>query len=197
MIYPLPPRLILASGSPRRKDLLEEAGFSIEVMRPEVEELEDPAIPIRELTAINAQLKGADIAAQHPKAIVISADTLVLLGDQVFGKPVDREEAESMLAQLSGRTHHVFTAVCIQCRDREIVDSFAVATAVKFRELSLDQQREYHQLIDPMDKAGAYAAQDEGHRIIEAMEGSRTNVIGLPMKEVKESLSERFAYPFL
>ncbi len=195
MICPLPPRLILASGSPRRKDLLEEAGFSIEVMRPDVDELEDPAIPIRELTVINAQLKGADIAAQHPKAIVISADTLVLLGDVVFGKPADRAEAESMLAQLSGRIHHVFTAVCIQCRHRELVDSFAVATAVRFRDLDSDQRRAYHKLIDPMDKAGAYAAQEEGHRIIEAMEGSRTNVIGLPMKEVKESLLGSFGYP--
>ncbi len=187
------PRLILASGSPRRRDLLEEAGYAFEVHPPDVAEREDADIEIRELTAWNARLKAEAVAIRFPEDVVIAADTLVLHRGEALGKPVDLAEAAKMLERLNGQTHHVFTAVCLVRRaiDREI--EFAVSTAVTFRELTAEQRREYHALIDPLDKAGAYAAQDHGERIIRHTEGSFSNVVGLPMEELAIRLERDFA----
>ncbi|NLT71907.1 MAG: septum formation protein Maf [Verrucomicrobiaceae bacterium] len=190
---PAPP-LILASASPRRSDLLRAAGYRFTVVKPEVVEIEDPAIPIRELTARNARLKADAVASAHPGAVTIGADTLVLLGDTVFGKPIDRAEAARMLAELSGRTHQVFTAVSFLHHEGEkkIVHSLTVATEVTFKTLGPDERSAYHAKIDPLDKAGAYAAQEEGGLIIERITGSRSNVVGLPMDEVAEALERHF-----
>jgi hydroxyacylglutathione hydrolase len=108
------PFLILASGSPRRRDLLTEAGYRFQVENPGIEENEDTSLPIRQLTAENARDKAAAVSARFPEAIVIAADTLVLLGDTVLSKPADREEATRMLASLNGRSHEVFTAVALR-----------------------------------------------------------------------------------
>lgn len=185
-----PRPLILASGSPRRKDLMEEAGYSFTVCKPDVIEEEDPAIPIRELTALNAKLKGDAVFAENPEAVVIAADTLVLLGEKVFGKPESKEEAVQMLSELNGNTHQVFTAVAISSAEHQ--HEFAVATHVHFKNLSEEERNNYHALIEPMDKAGAYAAQDYGDLIIESIEGSMTNVIGLPMDELAKVLATRY-----
>ena len=107
------PTLILASGSPRRKILLEEAGFRFRVEPPDIEEIEDSAIEIRELTAINAKIKAEAVAVQHPNDVVVAADTLVLFEGKALGKPVDPGEAARMLEQLNGKTHQVYTAVCL------------------------------------------------------------------------------------
>lgn len=185
-------QLILGSGSPRRKDLMEEAGYTFEVIKPEVEEIEDEAIPIRELTALNAQLKADAVAGLHPDAVVIAADTLVLLGETVFGKPRDRADATRMLAELNGRTHQVFTAVSLRRKSDGITSGFSVATDVTFKNLSEEEMAAYHAKIEPMDKAGAYAAQDFGELIIESFSGSMTNVIGLPMDELAAELLSGF-----
>lgn len=183
-------RLILASSSPRRFDLLKEAGFNFEVIMPDVEENEDGSIPIRKLTEMNARLKAEAVASHHPDAIIVAADTLVLLGDRVLTKPVDRAEARRMLESLNGSSHQVFTAValvnCGQGRER----CFDVVTDVHFKQLTEDEMTAYHEKINPMDKAGAYAAQEHGADIIERIEGSMTNVIGLPMDEVTFALTE-------
>ncbi|NRB74558.1 MAG: septum formation protein Maf [Verrucomicrobiales bacterium] len=183
-------RLILASGSPRRFDLLKKAGFDFEVIKPDVEENEDGSIPIRTLTEMNARLKAEAVASQHPDAVIVAADTLVLLGDRVLTKPVDRAEARQMLESLNGNSHQVFTAVAIvnyrQGRER----CFDVVTDVHFKQLAGDEMTAYHEKINPMDKAGAYAAQEHGADIIERIEGSMTNVIGLPMDEVSCALAE-------
>ncbi len=185
-------KLILASGSPRRKDLLNEAGYDFRIEVSNADELDDPAIPIRELTAINAAIKGEPISEKFPDHIVLSADTLVLLGERVFAKPADKAEATEMLATLNGNTHQVFTAVCIVHAAEEKKVEFAVATEVTFRDLSKEEQANYHRMINPFDKAGAYAAQDHGEIIIESISGSMTNVIGLPMDEVSKTLDEVF-----
>jgi septum formation protein len=186
------PFLILASGSPRRRDLLTEAGYHFQVENPGIEENEDTSLPIRQLTAENARDKAAAVAARFPEAVVVAADTLVLLGDTVLSKPADREEATQMLALLNGRSHDVFTAVALrQGRLGKAVD-FTVTTAVHFKHLTPAEQAEYHSRIDPMDKAGAYAAQDHGSLIIDRIEGSMSNVIGLPMDEVAAALLEHF-----
>ena len=183
-------RLILASSSPRRFDLLKEAGFDFEVIKPDVEENEDGSIPIRKLTEMNARLKAEAVASRHPDAVIVAADTLVLLGDRVLTKPVDRAEARQMLESLNGSSHQVFTAValvnCGQGRER----CFDVVTDVHFKQLNGDEMTAYHEKINPMDKAGAYAAQEHGADIIERIEGSMTNVIGLPLDEVTSALTE-------
>lgn len=186
------PPLVLASSSPRRRDLLVDAGFRFEVIVPDVEENEDTTVPIRELTAENASLKAMAVSRKRPDAVVVAADTLVLLGDRVLTKPVDRVEATEMLASLNGKTHQVFTAVSIVHDSTGRSESFTVTTEVRFRSLRREDMAEYHRLIDPMDKAGAYAAQDHGEKVIESIEGSMSNVIGLPIAETVRVLEERF-----
>lgn len=169
-----------------------EAGYSFTVIKPEVEEIEDEAIPIRDLTAMNARLKADAVADAHPDDVIIAADTLVLLGETVFGKPRDRAEAKRMLSELNGRTHQVFTAVSLMRRSDGIVSDFTVATDVVFKELTAEEMAAYHAKIEPMDKAGAYAAQDFGELIIKSFRGSMSNVIGLPMDELEEALVSQF-----
>ncbi len=192
MSNPADQPLILASGSPRRRDLLEEAGYAFEVVKPDVEEIEDPARSIRALTRENARLKAEAVAGSHPDRLVIAADTLVLRDDTALGKPADAEEAFAMIRSLNGRTHQVFTAVCVvaQAAGREV--EFSVVTDVTFKHLRDEELRHYHTLIEPMDKAGAYAAQDHGEVIIERVEGSWTNVVGLPMERLGEVLRAEF-----
>ena len=188
------PAFILASGSPRRSDLLNEAGYHFTVVKPDVVEIEDPAIAIRELTALNARLKADAVASAYPGAVTIAADTLVLLGEKVFGKPADREEAARMLAELNGCTLQVFTAVSFIYHEgeTETVHSLTVATEVIFKHLAPDEMAAYHAKMDPLDKAGAYAAQEHGDLIIERISGSMTNVVGLPMDEVTAALERHF-----
>jgi len=185
--------LVLGSGSPRRRDLLEEWGYRFRVIPPDVEEWEDPSIDIRELTTENARLKARAVAIREPGAAIVAADTLVLLDDEVLGKPSDRTEAMRMLQRLNGRTHQVFTAVCLVHAETGRSIDLQVTTSVVFRNLDDAQLADYHERIDPLDKAGAYAAQEHGERIIERIEGSMTNVIGLPMDEVAATLESEFA----
>ena len=187
-----PPPLILASASPRRRDLLTEAGYRFRVETPEIEENEDTRLPIRVLTAENARDKAGAVAARFPDAVVLAADTLVLLGDTVLSKPIDRPDATRMLASLNGSSHEVFTAVAMRHGRSGVEVDLTVTTAVHFKNLTSAEQADYHSRIDPMDKAGAYAAQDHGTLIIDRIEGSMSNVIGLPMDEVREALSEHF-----
>lgn len=184
--------LILASGSPRRNDLLTEAGYKFRVIVPEVEENEDVTVPIRQLTAENAELKARAVAEKYPEAVVVAADTLVLLGERVLTKPADRAEAAEMLASLNGKSHQVFTAFCILlgAQDQAVLET--VTTHVHFKSLLEEEMARYHEQINPMDKAGAYAAQEYGELIIDRIEGSMTNVIGLPMDEVAKVLEEQF-----
>ena len=189
---PVEPALILASTSPRRSDLLTGAGYRFAIVKPLVEESEDEAIPIRELTALNARLKADAVAGDHPAKVVIGADTLVLLGEKVFSKPVDRADATRMLAELNGQTHQVYTAVAFIHHDSGTRHALSVATEVKFKLLTEVEMAAYHARIDPMDKAGAYAAQEHGALIIESIAGSMSNVIGLPMEEVADALERQF-----
>lgn len=182
--------LLLASRSPRRRDLLREAGYEFQVLAAPVEELESPTDGIDALVIDNARRKCLAIAAGHPDAIVIGSDTLVALEEQPLGKPRDLDHAFSMLESLAGKTHVVATGVCLAARNLGWEKSFVVRTAVTFRPLSPSQIRDYLGLIDPLDKAGAYAAQDHGDLIIETIDGSWTNVVGLPMERLREELAD-------
>ena len=182
--------IILASSSPRRKRLLSEAGFNFEIIVSDAEEICDKFMIPWNLTVQNAQIKASPIAQNNQEKIVIGADTVVSLDNEIFGKPSDMDEAVKMLARLSGRTHIVTTGVCIIQKEKN--ETFYVNTEVTFKPLSGKEISQYVKVINPLDKAGAYAAQDHGELIIEKYSGSFTNVVGLPMSEVKEALAHSF-----
>jgi len=183
------PSFILASGSPRRRELLEQLGARFQVETASVEELDDPNFTPRELCRANAFRKAQVVAMWHPAKLVIGADTLVHVDNETFGKPASLAEARRMLRRLSGRTHEVTTACClVQWRPpRRVV--FEETTRVCFAALSDRQIRNYLAAIDPLDKAGAYAIQQHGEWIVEALEGSFTNVVGLPVERLRDELA--------
>lgn len=182
-------RFILASSSPRRIQLLREAKFHPEVVRPEVAELSCDFLTPGELARFNARLKAAAVAALNPDATVLGADTIVALGSEVFGKPRDFDEAGRMLRKLVGKTHEVITGIAlIEANLGRGMILRAVCSAVTFRSLSTMEINEYLKTVDPLDKAGAYAAQDSADVIIERIDGSFTNVVGLPMELIRPLL---------
>ena len=181
--------LILASASPRRSELLREAGYKFEVLVPEVEEAHDETLSCEDLTVENARLKALAVARLRPGAIVIGADTLVYLDEKPIGKPRDLDEAASMLRRLSGRAHEVCTGVAIAARGGLDLHTFHVISHVTFKTLGDSVIRDYHSRIEPLDKAGGYAVQDESAMIIERVDGSWSNVKGLPMERLREGLA--------
>ena len=179
---------ILASGSPRRRQLLSEAGYDFEVVSPPVEEVAHNWLTVREVTTWNAARKAARVSEARPDAVVLAADTLVAVEGEVLGKPVDFEAAVEMLRRLSGRSHEVWTAVRISLALESKSESFHELSRVHFRALDESGIRAYLAKIDPLDKAGAYAAQGFGREIIERIDGSYTNVVGLPMEATARAL---------
>jgi septum formation protein len=184
------PSLVLASCSPRRAALLSEGGFEFEIASPRVAEKFDAALTLRELTLWNAVRKGMSVAQTRPDTVVLAADTLVALENQIIGKPADLSEAAQMLGRLSGQTHEVCSAVLIyhQISGRSAI--FHDISRVRFRRLSKAAIEDYLVKIDPLDKAGAYAAQGSGAEIIAKIEGSFTNVVGLPMEKTVAALAK-------
>ncbi|MBE0542476.1 MAG: septum formation protein Maf [Verrucomicrobia bacterium] len=184
----LPP-LILASASPRRAELLRQVQPQFQILPSDAPELTPEYLTPQELCQLNAHRKARAIAKKFPDALVLGADTLVFLDDEIFGKPADLEEAGRMIERLQGRTHQVITGVnFIHLRaHRERV--FAASTDVRFRALTSEQVWHYLSLVHPLDKAGAYAIQEHGELIIEEISGSYSNVVGLPMEQVRAELN--------
>jgi septum formation protein len=184
------PSLVLASCSPRRATLLSEGGFEFEIESPRVAEKFDATLTLCELTLWNAIRKGMSIAQTRPDAVVLAADTLVALENQIIGKPADLDEAAQILRRLSGRTHEVCSALAIyrQTSGRSAV--FHDVSRVRFRRLSNAAIENYLEKVGPLDKAGAYAAQGDGADIIAKIEGSFTNVVGLPMEKTVAELAK-------
>jgi septum formation protein len=179
---------ILASNSPRRRALLAEADYEFEVIVPAIRELALSHLSLRELTIANATRKAMAVARIHPGRVVLAADTLVAMEGEIIGKPRDLNHARMILRRLSGRTHDVCTAVCIVSPGGRV--SFAEISQVRFRKLTESAITKYFKVVNPIDKAGAYAAQGAGGSIIAAVKGSVTNVIGLPMERTKQALAQ-------
>lgn len=184
--------VVLASTSPRRAELLHAAGISFRVQAADVRELESHALPPRDLCLANADLKAQAVATRHPTAVVIGADTVVALPEETLGKPSDRSEARTMLEKLAGRTHEVLTGVCILHQELGKACRFVEVTRVTFRPASEIDFDAYLDRVDPLDKAGAYAAQEDHDALIESMDGSLSNVIGLPVERLREVLQNQF-----
>jgi len=181
--------LILASASPRRAELLRELGLEFRIIPGRAGELHDPHLTAGELCRVNAWRKARVVAAAHPDALVLGADTLVYLGTTLFGKPADLPDARRMLRQLQGRTHQVVTGVCLLHHASRRVRVFADSTTVTFRPLTARQINAYLAAINPLDKAGAYAIQERGDSIVEKISGSWSNVVGLPLERLRRELA--------
>lgn len=180
--------IVLASSSPRRRELLEKTGLKFDVAVSPAEEIHDHSLPPEVLCERNAELKAQAVASLRPQDTVIGSDTLVFIDGQALGKPRDLDEARAMLQRLSGRTHHVCTGVCIiHPGDRR--HCFHGNTDVTFKSLSADDIDTYFQHCDPLDKAGAYGIQESGDLIVEGIRGSFDNVMGLPTDLVLAALS--------
>ena len=185
---PLPP-LILASASPRRAELLRGLGLDFNIVTRPTEEAHHEDFTARELCLFNAYRKARAVAKLDPRALVLGADTLVYLGTTLYGKPADLADAHRMLRELAGHTHQVVTGVCLLQLGAHRCRLFAETTNVTFKPLTDAQIKTYLAAIQPLDKAGAYAIQDRGGEIVERINGSFSNVVGLPVERVKRELS--------
>lgn len=178
------PKLHLASSSPRRRQILEAIGLPFQVIRAEVDEIEPSSQSVDQGVIENAELKAKAALKdlKDPSDIVITADTLVVLDDQVLGKPKNSADVISMLTSLSGRTHRVVTGMAIQTVSGR-KSLAAVSSWVTFKNLSADEMKNYAATREPYDKAGSYAIQGLGTLFIEKIEGSYTNIMGFPVEK--------------
>lgn len=188
MSFPFVMPIILASASPRRRELLERAGLEFQITHSPAQEIHDASIAPEKLCEMNAALKAEAIAAIRPDSVVIGADTLVFIDGEPLGKPADLDEARAMLRRLAGRVHAVCTGVCVIFPGgrREL---FHDTTEVTFRPLDDAAIEDYLTVANPLDKAGAYGIQEYGERIIAGISGSFENVMGLPVEMVMRALS--------
>ena len=180
--------LILASQSPRRKYLLEQAGLDFSIIPSDIDEsvvpLEAPVDYVRKL----AEIKAGDIADRYPYNWVLGADTIVLIDDEILGKPESKAGALAMLQKLNGRTHQVYTGYSLICKSKNRVISKTIITDVLFKTLTDHELEWYINTPEPFDKAGSYAIQGLGTFLVKSISGSYTNVVGLPVCEVIETL---------
>ncbi len=188
-------KIVLASASPRRRELLEQVGIPFEVDTSDIDEAmpegTDPGVVVEELSKKKAEA----VAERHPDAIVLGADTIVALGDRILGKPKDEDEAYEMLRMLAGRMHSVYTGVTIIFPaegNLRHTDVFNVRTDVRMYDSEESILRDYAECGEPLDKAGAYGIQGRGAVLVERIEGDYSNVKGLPVAEVYRRL-----YPYI
>lgn len=180
-------RFILASASPRRKQLLEQAGYAFEIVVSDADESLPAGITPEKAVRRNAARKAQAVAETNPGAVVLGCDTVVAIDGEILGKPQDEAEAKAMLRRLSGNTHTVYSGVCITDGETETV--FAVATDVTFYALSDRTIDAYAATKEPMDKAGAYGIQGLGCVLVKEISGDYSNVVGLPLSESARALA--------
>ena len=180
------PSLVLASASPRRRELLAQLGLDFEVMPSDVPERPRPSETADEFAARIAREKALHVAAQRRHQWVMAADTVVVVDGELLGKPCDRDDARRMLRLLSGRTHRVLTAVTLLAPGGASAGDVVIETKVRFRRVRDQEIEAYLNTDEPFDKAGAYAVQGRAAEFVAAIEGSYTNVVGLPLDEVAE-----------
>ena len=176
-------KIVLASQSPRRVELLKEISTQFEVVPSSIEEVLDPGLRPEENAQNLARAKAESIAPSFPDCWVIGADTLVTLDHEIFGKPEDEEDAKRILKKLSGREHTVVTGICVVGPEKSL--DKAVVSQIKIKPLTDQEIEDYIATGEPMDKAGAYAIQGKGSFMVRSFFGSKNNIIGLPLDELK------------
>lgn len=187
---PVANRLILASASPRRRELLSQLGIPFDVVVSDVTEHEDPDTDPRVMVAHNAALKADWVAGLHPDAVVLGADTTVFLESKAINKPADLAEAKAMLRRLSGREHTVYTGVAVRRLSSGLKIDRGVSSQVQFKAIGDDVIEAYIKVVNTLDKAGAYSIQDRTDMIVAGYKGSFTNIMGLPMELTKQILTQ-------
>lgn len=181
-------KLILASASPRRREILDTAGYSYEVIPSNADEFKDGYAPA-ELVRLNALAKAREVCSRvDANCVVIGADTVVCLGDDILGKPKDEKEAFDMLKSLSGKAHYVVTGFAVVGKTGE--KSGACFTEVKFKNLTDEEINAYISTQEPMDKAGSYGVQERACLFVESFKGDYFNIIGLPITQIYPILKE-------
>lgn len=183
------PQLILASASPRRKELLASLGVTFDIIPAEVVEHEAPDADPREMVRHNAALKADWVSVRHPDATVIGADTTVFIDRTVLNKPRDAAEARAMLRMLSSRTHTVFTGLAIRRQSDGLRLDQGVASEVTMKAYDEATIELYLSRVHTLDKAGGYAIQEQSELIVAGFTGSLTNIVGLPVEEMKQLLT--------
>jgi len=181
--------LILASGSPRRKLLLEEQSVAFRIVTADIEEENHHDEPVH-LVKTNALLKADWVAERNPEAWVLGSDTTVSVDDEILNKPVDLADARRMLLKLGGRAHEVYTGVALVNREQGVSEVLVVRSRVVFKPLDDATIDGYFKVVNPLDKAGAYGIQEGKEIIIDHFEGSFSNIMGLPVDETLELLSK-------
>ena len=176
--------IILASASPRRKELLGFIVNEYEVVPSKVEEIVPKGMPVLKQPEYLSKIKALDIAKQHPNDTVIGADTSVILGKEILGKPKDRADAEGMLLNLSGKVHKVVTGCTVV--KNGVAKSFSVVSRVKFQKLTKAEIDTYLDTDEPYDKAGSYAVQGRAGAFVEWIKGDYFNIVGLPIAQLKK-----------
>ena len=179
-------RIILASSSPRRRELLQQLGLSFDIYSPEIDESVQAGESVAAYVERLARAKADAVLSVFPDAIVIAADTSLGVDGQILGKPESKAHAFAIWSQLSGRKHDVFSGVCVGTKQKK--SSIVVRTQVEFQSLSLDDMESYWATGEPIGKAGAYAIQGIAARYIPRIEGSYSNVVGLPLHETVQLL---------
>ena len=184
------PLLILASGSPRRMELVKALISEFDQVVPAVDELDFHPKGPGDMVLENALSKAGKVATEFPSCWVIGADTTVAIGNKSFGKPVDIVAARNMLQELSGKSHDVHTGMCLLNQSLQIIKKQVVTSRVTFLDLDDSRIEKYFSTVNPLDKAGAYAIQTNADLIVESFEGSKSNIIGLPVELLKKWLLE-------
>jgi len=184
------PRLVLASLSPRRRELLARLPYTFEVHSLPVREFADGELPAAELPLRNAEAKARAVAETFPGAAVVGADTVIIFDGRIIGKPRDAEDAFQTLSRLSGRTHEVVTGVALLRRRDDLRTVWSESTRVTFKQLSGETIREYMKRVDVLDKAGSYALQEHGGMIVDNVDGDADNVVGLPLRRLAAELEK-------
>ena len=182
--------IVLASASPRRKEILEKTGLKFRVDKSEYEEKIDPGLKPHELVRFLSRKKARHVARRHSNALIIAADTIVVLRGRIFGKPRKEEEAKEMLGALSGKAHSVITGFTIIDTAGKKELSGSAESKVFFKRLSAGEIEAYIRSGEPLDKAGAYGVQGLGAVIVKRIEGDFFNVMGLPLNALSESLKK-------
>ena len=185
-----PEQFYLASASPRRAELMRRMGLRFEIRPTHVEEDDSGSSGPEKMVTENAKLKASTLSDLEPDALVLGSDTTVALCEQVLSKPTDMEDARCMLQMLSGRTHTVYTAVALYWKLGSLAHVFVECSQVRFQELNDARINQYFQLVDPLDKAGAYGIQIGRELIVESVEGSIENVMGLPIQRLALTMEE-------
>lgn len=190
-------KIILASASPRRKELMAQAGIDFKIHVADIDESKvDPGMAPENYVCLLSKIKAQAVAANYPDAWTIGADTIVAVDNTILGKPAGHQQAVTMLSRLSNREHSVFTAFTITRPDADEMVNRVVNTRVRFKKLSNDEINWYAETGEPYDKAGGYGIQGIGAFLVKEISGSYTNVVGLPVCELIEALAALGAISF-